>query len=60
MLIVATAVLYFAISFVCLPLVPILLGFAGVTRAGYWAQAYRALGGLSPDDGVPGLVPDAH
>lgn len=33
-----------------------LLGFAGVTRAGYWAMAYRALGGLSPDDGVPGLV----
>jgi len=32
-----------------------LLGFAGVTRAGYWARAYRALGGLSPDDGVPGL-----
>ena len=34
----------------------ILLGFAGVTRAGYWARAYRALGGLSPDDGVPGLM----
>jgi hypothetical protein len=32
-----------------------LLGFAGVTRAGYWARAYRALGGLSPEDGVPGL-----
>jgi hypothetical protein len=27
----------------------------GVTRACYWAAAYRALGGLSPDDGVPGL-----
>ena len=32
-----------------------LAGFAGVTRAAYWARAYRALGGLSPDDGVPGL-----
>lgn len=31
------------------------LGIAGVARAGYWARAYRALGGLSPDDGVPGL-----
>lgn len=36
-----------------------LLGFAGVTRAGYWARAYRALGGLSPDDGVPGLREEA-
>lgn len=34
----------------------LLLGFAGVTRAAYWARAYRALGGLSPDDGVPGLT----
>lgn len=33
----------------------VLAGFAGVTRAAYWARAYRALGGLSPDDGVPGL-----
>jgi hypothetical protein len=33
----------------------LLTGFAGVVRAGYWARAYRALGGLSPDDGVPGL-----
>jgi hypothetical protein len=31
-------------------------GFAGVVRAGYWARAYRALGGLSPRDGVPGLA----
>lgn len=30
-------------------------GFLGVTRACYWARAYRALGGLSPDDRVPGL-----
>jgi len=36
-----------------------LYGFMGVTRAGYWAQAYRALGGLSPDDAVPGLSGDA-
>jgi hypothetical protein len=35
----------------------LLVGFAGVARAGYWARAYRALGGLSPDDGVPGLAP---
>lgn len=32
-----------------------LLGFVGVARAGYWARSYRALGGLAPDDGVPGL-----
>jgi hypothetical protein len=32
-----------------------LYGFAGVTRAGYWARVYRALGGLSHTDGVPGL-----
>lgn len=34
----------------------ILMGFLGVARASYWARAYRALGGLSPDDGVPGLA----
>lgn len=33
----------------------VLAGFAGVARASYWARAYRALGGLSPDDRVPGL-----
>jgi hypothetical protein len=33
----------------------VLFGFAGVTRAGYWARAYRALGGLSSSDNVPGL-----
>jgi hypothetical protein len=40
------------------PLVLLLLalnGFAGVTRAGYWARTYRALGGLTPADKVPGL-----
>ena len=36
-------------------LIPVLAGFIGLTRAGYWAGAYRALGGLSPDDGIPGL-----
>jgi len=33
-----------------------LMGFAGVVRAGYWARTYRALGGLTPSDNVPGLV----
>ncbi|MEW6072586.1 MAG: hypothetical protein AB1726_08350 [Planctomycetota bacterium] len=32
-----------------------LYGFAGVTRAGFWARSYRALGGLSAADQVPGL-----
>ncbi|MAF64681.1 MAG: hypothetical protein CMJ84_03340 [Planctomycetes bacterium] len=32
-----------------------LAGFVGVTRAGYWARSYAALGGLTPADGVPGL-----
>jgi hypothetical protein len=41
-----------------IPLIgPVLNGFLGVTRAIYWGRAYRALGGLSPDDGIPGLVP---
>lgn len=31
------------------------LAFVGCTRSAYWARAYRELGGLSPDDGVPGL-----
>lgn len=30
-------------------------GFLNVARAAYWARAYRALGGLAPSDGVPGL-----
>jgi hypothetical protein len=33
-----------------------LAGFAGVVRAAYWARIYRALGGLTPADGVPGLA----
>ena len=38
------------------PLIGFLLyGFAGVTRAGFWARTYRALGGLSSADHVPGL-----
>jgi hypothetical protein len=37
------------------PLPFILLGFAGTTRACYWARTYRVLGGLSAEDGVPGL-----
>jgi hypothetical protein len=42
------------------PLVWVALSaFMGVTRACYWARAYRALGGLSPDDQVPGLEPDS-
>jgi len=32
-----------------------LYGFAGVTRAAFWARSYRALGGLSQADHVPGL-----
>ena len=32
-----------------------LYAFAGVTRAGYWARVYRALGGMSSADHVPGL-----
>lgn len=42
-------------SAIVLPLVLALHGFMGVARAAYWAQAYRALGGLAPEDGVPGL-----
>jgi hypothetical protein len=33
----------------------LLLGFAGVARAGFWGRAYRALGGMSAGDHVPGL-----
>jgi len=59
-LILATWALTLVINLTCVPALWLaLLGFAGVTRAYYWAQAYRALGGLSPDDGVPGLVPEA-
>jgi len=50
------AALMLAATCVGIPLVVPLVGFVGVTRAAYWARAYRALGGLSPDDHVPGLV----
>jgi hypothetical protein len=47
------------ITIIGIPLVvlaiPILLGFSGTTRACYWARTYRVLGGLSAEDGVPGL-----
>lgn len=33
----------------------LLAGFLGVTRACFWSRAYRALGGLGPEDNVPGL-----
>jgi hypothetical protein len=33
----------------------LLTAIAGVARALYWARVYRALGGLTPEDGVPGL-----
>jgi len=32
-----------------------MLGFAGTTRACYWARTYRVLGGLSAEDRIPGL-----
>lgn len=32
-----------------------LSGIVGVARALYWARIYRVLGGLAPEDGVPGL-----
>ena len=34
-----------------------LTAIAGVARALYWGRVYRALGGLTPEDGVPGLPP---
>ena len=49
-----------AITCIGIPLLllvwPLVVGFAGTPRAAYWARAYRALGGLSPDDQVPGLA----
>ena len=39
------------------PLLAVLLyGFAGVTRAGFWARTYRALGGLSSADHGAGTL----
>lgn len=37
----------------------VLTAIAGVARALYWARVYRALGGLTPEDNVPGLTPSA-
>ncbi len=34
-----------------------LTAITGVARALYWGRVYRALGGLTPEDGVPGLPP---
>jgi hypothetical protein len=59
--IVLTTGVTMALAMTCILswLVPVawiaLNGFAGVTRAGYWSRAYRSLGGLGPEDGVPGL-----
>ncbi|MCP4035953.1 MAG: hypothetical protein GY733_03380 [bacterium] len=47
------ALLGLADSLVLLPLM-VLDGFAGCTRCAYWGRAYRALGGLSTLDDVPG------
>ncbi len=51
-----TFLLALVLAMMCLwPLALCIAGFAGVTRAGYWARNYRALGGLAPADEVPGL-----
>lgn len=58
LLIQKLALVFFQPSFLqgLVPLALLLLyGFAGVARAGYWARTYRALGGLSSADKVPGL-----
>jgi len=34
----------------------VLTAIVGVARALYWARVYRSLGGLTPEDGVPGLA----
>jgi hypothetical protein len=53
------AALALVLTCVLTPMIPLvwvaILGFVGVTRAYYWARMYRELGGLSPEDGVPGL-----
>jgi hypothetical protein len=43
------------VTLVGAPLAVGMLGFAGTTRACYWARTYRVLGGLSAEDGIPGL-----
>jgi hypothetical protein len=56
---IAVASLALLITCVGIAFIPLavagILGFVGVTRAAYWARMYRELGGLSPEDGVPGL-----
>lgn len=37
----------------------VLTAITGVARALYWARVYRALGGLTPEDNVPGLAASA-
>jgi hypothetical protein len=54
--IVSFALVLTCVGAVFIPLAILgILGFVGVTRASYWARIYRELGGLSPEDGVPGL-----
>ena len=57
--IAAVSVLGVVLFHVLLPLWAVaffaIYGFAGVTRAGFWARSYRALGGLSAEDQIPGL-----
>ena len=38
----------------------VLGAIAGVARALYWGRVYRALGGLTPEDGVPGVSVEAQ
>ncbi len=53
---IVAALIVSCIGVLVLPIVmPALWGFVGVTRARYWARIYRELGGLMPEDGVPGL-----
>ncbi len=55
--------LFLAITCVGIPLMPVasvaLMGFLGTTRCAFWARAYRALGGITAADGIPGMSPAA-
>jgi hypothetical protein len=57
MLYLTTVVLCVLLTVTCVgaPFTVLVVGFAGTTRACYWARTYRVLGGLSAEDGVPGL-----
>lgn len=57
MLYLTSVVLCVLLTLTCIgaPFTVFILGFAGTTRACYWARTYRVLGGLSAEDGVPGL-----